>query len=1269
MATLTVTTNSDTGADSTLDTDFATDMTDGGGLSIREAIGRASSGDTITFDLDSGTAGAQGGTITLGGSALAISTNLIIDGDLDDDGTPDVTFDADGNSRTVVISGSDVTLHGLTVTGGSGSGGGTVNQGGGIHSSTSGTLTITNSIITGNTTTNGGGGIYKFGGSLVITDSLISGNSAMYGGGIRSVGATNTFTRATITGNSADFVGGAELRSSVAGSSFTNTTISGNVNTSASPYGDELRVRSGEVTISDSIIGSTNATSSPNIGSSLSGGITFSGTVLLTEAFTPVSGSGTVDTPANIFASTEAVTVGGVSTTRGVLADNGGVVQSMAVASGVSAGASPTLAITNTAPRLDTNNDTPLDYTENGWYAQLVGGTLIDDDGDADWDGGTLVVQITGNAETADEVSLARTEVISIVGTDVFSNSTNIGTVSVAAVSNHSTVTGDTALTITFNSNATNTNVEWVLRSIQYQNSSDDPSTDDRTVTITATDAHGASTVGTRTIEVTAVEDGPTITIMGEDPTFTEDGGAVAIFSGADISTVEAGQTITGFGLYVTNVSDGADEILAVDGTDITLTVGTSGTTANNSLTYSVSTSGSGVRVDFSDGTLSEAQINTVMDGVTYRNDSDTPTTTDTRVINFSDIADTGETTSSGGETEVTVVAANDAPTATNSSPLIDEEDGAYALTVADFNFSDVDGDSFSSVRIDSLATVDGSFQLSGVDVEAGDIIQASDIVAGNLTFTPENVVDPDNGSGVLLEFTHSVNDGTTFAASPARMQIEVSFFNDAPTATGMPSDLEVDIETKSDIDLSDIAFADADSTSITVTLSVDTGDLYYTPSDLKIRIATDSDAQNKGGEQEAGSYITLTGSISDIHTYLSDPSSIQYISADGVTGNDAATLTISGGSGRESVSLGTINLDIGTINTNHTPTGLTLSNSAIKENVAGGTVGTVSATDPDGDSITYSVSDSRFEIVGTTLKLKDAASLDYETESSIRVSIKATDSHGASFTKGFTISVTDVGEHTTSDDADTVTGGDEDDLVSSGGGDDRITTGNGRDTIDGGDGDDDVSGGNDDDSIDGGAGSDTVDGGSGRDTLKGGDGDDTVMAGGDDDLVFAGLGDTGNDKVNGDSGDDTIGGGAGNDDLNGDDGDDLVWGGSGNDRVSGGTGDDLIYNGDGSDDITGGAGNDTLWAGAGDDVLTGGTGADTFVFGAVAGNDTITDFDVSEDSLSFMAITGFASAAEVIAAASEVDSSVLIDLGDGESILLSGLTLAELNTASMTFG
>ncbi|EJM61988.1 parallel beta-helix repeat (two copies) [Pseudomonas sp. GM50] len=86
-----------------------------------------------------------------------------------------------------------------------------------------------------------------------------------------------------------------------------------------------------------------------------------------------------------------------------------------------------------------------------------------------------------------------------------------------------------------------------------------------------------------------------------------------------------------------------------------------------------------------------------------------------------------------------------------------------------------------------------------------------------------------------------------------------------------------------------------------------------------------------------------------------------------------------------------------------------------------------------------------------------------------------------------------------------------------------------------------------------------------------------------------------------------------------------TVQGTAGNDTLLGSAASEIFYGGAGNDTINGGAGGDILVGGTGIDKLTGGTGADTFRFAAQSDSyrnattsfdDTITDFDVSQDKI-----------------------------------------------------
>ena len=144
------------------------------------------------------------------------------------------------------------------------------------------------------------------------------------------------------------------------------------------------------------------------------------------------------------------------------------------------------------------------------------------------------------------------------------------------------------------------------------------------TLTVISTDSGGVplSDTDTVTINVTDINDEPIVTTLaGVNDTFTE--GELAtnpLFASSDIDTIEAGQNIDALVFTVTNVNDGANETLNIDGTSVTLTNGASATGTNYDI--SVSVAGSTATITLTASTLdtvppatADAVINTFQNG------------------------------------------------------------------------------------------------------------------------------------------------------------------------------------------------------------------------------------------------------------------------------------------------------------------------------------------------------------------------------------------------------------------------------------------------------------------------------------------------------------------------------------------------------------------------------------------------------------------------------------------------------------------------------
>jgi Ca2+-binding RTX toxin-like protein len=153
----------------------------------------------------------------------------------------------------------------------------------------------------------------------------------------------------------------------------------------------------------------------------------------------------------------------------------------------------------------------------------------------------------------------------------------------------------------------------------------------------------------------------------------------------------------------------------------------------------------------------------------------------------------------------------------------------------------------------------------------------------------------------------------------------------------------------------------------------------------------------------------------------------------------------------------------------NGNPSSISLFPNYAQENLAvGGTIGALSGSDPDGDTLTYSLasnSNGLFALDATGKKIVLVNALDHEAASQHTISITAKDAYGGMLTKDFTITVVDVLENTPlilvgTAKADRLEGELGNDRLSGLGGNDTLSGLGGVDTLNGGAGNDSLFGG-----------------------------------------------------------------------------------------------------------------------------------------------------------------------------------------------------------------
>jgi VCBS repeat-containing protein len=120
------------------------------------------------------------------------------------------------------------------------------------------------------------------------------------------------------------------------------------------------------------------------------------------------------------------------------------------------------------------------------------------------------------------------------------------------------------------------------------------------------------------------------------------------------------------------------------------------------------------------------------------------------------------------------------------------------------------------------------------------------------------------------------------------------------------------------------------------------------------------------------------------------------------------------------------------------------------------------------------------------------------------------------------------------------------------------------------------------------------------------------------------------------------------------------------NTTLSGGNRPDVLDGSAGNVVQTGGNGADVLIGGDGN-TLTGGHGPDTFLFRPEFGVNLVTDFNVKTDAIQFDASI-FATSADLFANTSDSGAGAIVHDGSGNTVTLSGVTLAQMQAHANSF-
>ena len=681
---------------------------------------------------------------------------------------------------------------------------------------------------------------------------------------------------------------------------------------------------------------------------------------------------------------------------------------------------------------------------------------------------------------------------------------------------------------LTLTGSSTIANYQTALRSITYTNSSDNPSTTPRTVSFVVNDGTANSTVVTRNINITAVNDAPVATATNSALAYTENA-TTAIDSAITVSDVDSANLVSAT-VSITSGFISAQDTLAF--------------TTQNGITGSYNSS-TGILTLTGNATVANYQ--TALRTITYTNSSDNPSTTP-RTVSF---------LVNDGTANSTVVTRNINITAVNDSPVV-----ANAIA-------------------DQTATIDTAFNFAlpantFTDVDTGNLTYTATLQDGNLlpgwlsfngtTFsgTPTtNNVGSLNIKVIASDGTASVTDVFVLIVTNPNNQT-VNVINGTPKPDNLTGTANKDII--SGLQSNDTLKGLGDND----TLDGGDGNDF-----LDGGAGDDSLIGGKGND------TYTVDSISDTITESANAGTdLVKSSVSWVLGNNLENLTLTGSGAIDGTGNSLNNILIGNIAAN-TLSGENGNDSLIGDSGNDTLLGGAGNDTLDGGLAADSLNGGAGNDTYTVDNLSDSI---IEGLNAGKDLVKSS----VSWVLGDNLeNLTLTGSKVING-----TGNNLNNILTGNTGANTLNGVDGNDSLIGGSGNDTLLGGAGDDTLDGGAGTDSLDGGVGNDIYTVDNLNDAIAEGSDagTDLVKSSitwvLGNnlenltlTGTGTINGtgNSLNNTLTGNNAANTLTGGDGNDTLFGNSGNDTLFGGVGDDLLTGAVGRDVLTGGTGRDSF--------------------------------------------------------------------------------------------
>jgi hypothetical protein len=326
--------------------------------------------------------------------------------------------------------------------------------------------------------------------------------------------------------------------------------------------------------------------------------------------------------------------------------------------------------------------------------------------------------------------------------------------------------------TLTFSGGAPLADYVAALRDVRYKNTSDNPVTDERTITFVVNDGNSDSDGESLNVAVTPINDPPVVTLSVANVAYTEAAGPVVLDNGIVISDVDNSDLVDAFIRISGGYVQGEDTLIY------------SGTT----LTPTFDEGNGRLRLN---GVATLADYQQALREVSYNNLSANPTAVN-RTVEF--VLNDGAGVSLAQTMTVTVMPVNNKPVVTVSGVTLayNENSGPQQLDNT-ITVADVDNSEFVNATVqisnnyvqgeDNLIYI-GASLIPQFDVPSGALILSGRLPKEDFqqilrdTYY-ENLSDNPNTNDRTVSFV--VVDGLGLNSDPGTMQIEITSDNDKP--------------------------------------------------------------------------------------------------------------------------------------------------------------------------------------------------------------------------------------------------------------------------------------------------------------------------------------------------------------------------------------------------------------------------------------------------------------------------------------------------------